>query len=137
MTRLVQGFDHAIANQFLIPTGMLYGADISVYHLFFKALLPATLGNIVGGGIFVGAVYWYVFDSMTSGIQLVARISQWRQKQHPLISFHRHHRADKRNCDSGDEEGGAVQSNNNAFSLPNTPVTTRRRAAARDPDDSV
>jgi formate/nitrite transporter FocA (FNT family) len=23
--------------------------------------LPVTLGNIVGGGIFVGAIYWYVY----------------------------------------------------------------------------
>lgn len=42
---------------------MMYGADISISHLLFQALSPATLGNIVGGGIFIGAVYWYLLDS--------------------------------------------------------------------------
>ena len=51
------GFQHCIANQFFIPVGMMLGADISIYHLLFKALLPATLGSIVGGGILVGGVY--------------------------------------------------------------------------------
>lgn len=64
---VLMGFDHCIANQFLIPLGMMMGAkDISVVRLLFQALLPATLGNVIGGGILVGAVYWYVFDSMES-----------------------------------------------------------------------
>lgn len=62
---VLMGFDHCIANQFLIPVGMMLGAEgISVSDLLFRALLPATLGNIVGGGILLGAVFWYVFDSM-------------------------------------------------------------------------
>jgi len=67
---VMMGFDHAIANQFLIPIGMMYGADVSIVHLLFMDLLPATLGNIVGGGGLVGAVYWYVYDSMASNKQL-------------------------------------------------------------------
>jgi formate/nitrite transporter len=73
---VLMGFDHVIANQFFIPVGMLYGADISISHLLFQALLPATLGNIVGGGIMVGAVYWYVYDSMTSSKRFVSRIRE-------------------------------------------------------------
>jgi len=84
---VIMGFDHAIANQFLIPVGMMYGADISIYHLIFKALLPATLGNIVGGGFFVGAIYWYVFDSMTSGIQVFSRIRHGWERHHPHIAW--------------------------------------------------
>ena len=81
---ILMGFDHVIANQFLIPVGMMYGADISISHLLFRALLPATLGNIVGGGIFVGAVYWYVFDSMASSIQIFSRIGAgWSRTSHP------------------------------------------------------
>ena len=71
---VIMGFDHVIANQFLIPMGMMFGADISVSHLLIHALLPATLGNIVGGGICIGAVYWYVFDSMGNSIYLLSRI---------------------------------------------------------------
>lgn len=67
---VMMGFDHAIANQFLIPIGMMFGADVSIVQLLFLDLLPATLGNIVGGGVLVGAVYWYVYDSMASNKQL-------------------------------------------------------------------
>ena len=76
---VIMGFDHVIANQFLIPMGMMFGADISITHLLLHALLPATLGNIVGGGICIGAVYWYVFDSMGNSIYLLSRI-RW----HPI-----------------------------------------------------
>lgn len=62
---VMMGFDHVVANMFLIPIGMMLGANVSVGRMF-AALMMATLGNIVGGGLFVGAVYWYVFDSMAS-----------------------------------------------------------------------
>ncbi len=76
------GFGHCIANQFLIPVGMMYGADITISHLLFKALLPATLGNIVGGGLLMGAVYWYVFDSMASSKAILARVRDtWARKR--------------------------------------------------------
>ena len=84
---VMMGFDHCIANQFLIPVGMMYGANISITHLLFQALLPATLGNIVGGGIFVGAIYWYVYDTMTSSNHLFTRIREnWHQKRRPGAS---------------------------------------------------
>lgn len=70
---VMMGFDHCIANQFFIPMGMMFGADISVATLFW-ALLPATIGNAVGGGLMVGAVYWYVYDSMASSKRLFTRI---------------------------------------------------------------
>lgn len=62
---VIMGFDHVVANMFLIPIGMMLGANISVGRMF-AALAMATLGNIIGGGLFVGAVYWYVLDSMAS-----------------------------------------------------------------------
>lgn len=63
---VLMGFDHVVANQFLIPLGMMLGADISVKTLLLEALLPATIGNAIGGGLCCGAVYWYVFDSMNT-----------------------------------------------------------------------
>ncbi len=54
------GFEHCIANMFFIPLAMMQGADISVYDLFVSNLLPATIGNILGGALFVGAVQWYM-----------------------------------------------------------------------------
>ena len=71
---VLMGFDHVIANQFLIPLGMMLGADISVKTLLFEALLPATIGNVIGGGVLVGGVYWYVFDSMHTTKSVMGRL---------------------------------------------------------------
>ncbi len=58
----------------------MLGADISVTRLFFLALLPATLGNLAGGGLLFAVVYWYVFDSMDTIIQFRERIHYSRRK---------------------------------------------------------
>lgn len=55
------GFEHSIANMFFIPTAILSGAPISMNQFLVGNLLPATLGNIVGGALFVALPYWYMF----------------------------------------------------------------------------
>lgn len=45
---VAMGMDHCIANMFLIPLGMLRGAEITVVDFLLTNLLPVTLGNIVG-----------------------------------------------------------------------------------------
>ena len=45
------GLDHSVANMFIIPLGMMRGADITVSEFFIKNHIPVTLGNIVGGAI--------------------------------------------------------------------------------------
>ena len=56
------GFEHSVANMYLIPIGMLAGApEIGLAGLFGN-LLPVTLGNMVGGGGFVALVYWLVYS---------------------------------------------------------------------------
>lgn len=60
MAFVALGFEHCIANMFFIPLGMMYGAEISLYDLFVVNLLPATLGNIVGGAVFVGLSQYYL-----------------------------------------------------------------------------
>jgi formate/nitrite transporter len=69
------GFEHSIANMYFVPMGLLIhsfdpafaattGQDLSQlrWDLFLtNNLLPVTLGNIIGGSIFVAAVYWVVF----------------------------------------------------------------------------
>ena len=54
------GFEHSIANMYLIPIAMLAGAEITM-AAFLGNLLPVTLGNVVGGGVFVAAIYWLVY----------------------------------------------------------------------------
>lgn len=55
------GFEHSVANMFFIPLGMFNGAAVTWGQFLLNNLLPSTLGNIVGGGLFVGATYWWVY----------------------------------------------------------------------------
>lgn len=62
MAFVAMGFEHSIANMFFIPTAMFYGAPISWSDFLVHNLLPATLGNIVGGSILTGGLYWFVYE---------------------------------------------------------------------------
>jgi len=55
------GFEHSVANMYFIPLGMLLsGGEISITE-FLANLIPVTLGNIIGGGLFVAFVYWIIY----------------------------------------------------------------------------
>ena len=47
------GYEHAIANMFYLPIGILSGADVGT-SAFITNLACATLGNIIGGALMVG-----------------------------------------------------------------------------------
>ena len=62
------GFEHCVANMFYIPAGMMtasaYGIaaeGLNIGTFIFNNLIPATIGNIFGGVIVVGCLYWYLF----------------------------------------------------------------------------
>jgi formate/nitrite transporter len=66
------GFEHSVANMYFIPTGLFLhgwkdvagvaGSDSLTWGAFFvRNLIPVTLGNIVGGGLFVAMSYWSAF----------------------------------------------------------------------------
>jgi len=55
------GFEHSIANMFFIPLAIFEGANITWVSFVINNLVPATLGNIVGGTLLVGAAYWYLY----------------------------------------------------------------------------
>jgi formate/nitrite transporter len=53
-----QGFEHSVVNMFLIPTGMILGAKVTVADWWLWNQIPVTLGNLVGGFTFTGlAIY--------------------------------------------------------------------------------
>lgn len=72
------GFEHCVANMFMIPMGVLIQgsaspefwamvgvdasqyADLTMANFVVKNLIPATLGNIVGGAFFIGLVQWFL-----------------------------------------------------------------------------
>lgn len=72
------GFEHSVANMYLVPLGILIkmfapasslsqdaitSGELSslTWDGFIWGLIPVTLGNIVGGGLLVGGVYWFVY----------------------------------------------------------------------------
>jgi len=61
MAFVALGLEHSIANMFFIPLGMFNGAQVSIIDLFWRNLIPVTIGNIIGGGLFVGGVYWWIY----------------------------------------------------------------------------
>ncbi len=62
MTFVALGFEHSIANMYFIPLAIFEGADITWTTFVFKNLIPATIGNIIGGAFFVGTLYWYAYE---------------------------------------------------------------------------
>jgi formate transporter FocA len=79
------GFEHSIANMYFLPIGLLVkeGApdsfwstiekrpsdfpDLTIGNVVFANLVPVTLGNIIGGSVMVGLVYWLVYARSKSG----------------------------------------------------------------------
>ena len=55
------GFEHCIANMYFIPLGMLIGGSEITIADFLGNVIPVTVGNIIGGSLFVAFVYWVVY----------------------------------------------------------------------------
>lgn len=55
------GFEHSVANMYLIPIGAMQPGSTVGLGGFLANLIPVTLGNIVGGGVLVAMVYWLVY----------------------------------------------------------------------------
>ena len=67
---VAMGFEHCVANMFFLPVGLMskmlgFGAEatgvdaVTVQGILYN-LSAATLGNIVGGAVFVALAYWFV-----------------------------------------------------------------------------
>ena len=52
---------HAVKSMYLSLISMMLGAPLSIGAFFWKSMLPITLGNTVGGAIFVGAYSWWAY----------------------------------------------------------------------------
>lgn len=55
------GFEHSIANMFFIPLGMMAGEGQVTLGGLVGNLVPVTIGNIIGGGIFVALTYYVIY----------------------------------------------------------------------------
>ena len=73
------GFEHSVANMYFLPMGVLVrdhasdafwadtGAapadfpDVTLANALLDNLVPVTIGNVIGGSVMVGLVYWAVY----------------------------------------------------------------------------
>lgn len=73
------GFEHCVANMYFIPVGMLVKSSaapefwstiakapadfphLTLAGFLVTNLIPVTIGNIIGGAVFVGGAYWVVY----------------------------------------------------------------------------
>ena len=68
------GFEHSVANMYFVSIGLLIkgdelaprpsrpnSRDLTWGSILVDNLLPVTIGNVVGGALMVGAVYWFVY----------------------------------------------------------------------------
>ena len=65
---ITSGFEHSIANMTLLSISLLVPHPETVSLAGMAAnLVPVTIGNIIGGALFVGAAYWYgITDKQTT-----------------------------------------------------------------------
>lgn len=82
---VISGFEHCVANMYYIPAGILathnplyvakatelYGITAEQlsglnFGSMFSNLMPVTIGNIIGGMVFVGLLYWYLYRKKES-----------------------------------------------------------------------
>jgi formate/nitrite transporter len=72
------GFEHAVVNMFLIPTGMLLGAKIGMYDWWVWNQIPVTLGNVVGGFLCTGLALYATYKpgAASAAAQAVAAPAQ-------------------------------------------------------------
>jgi formate/nitrite transporter len=70
------GFEHCVANMFFIPAYIFanhMAGNPGVWGQFLAVnLLPVTLGNIVGGVIFVAGIYWWTLLRGSEKAEIIA-----------------------------------------------------------------
>jgi formate/nitrite transporter len=58
---VVMGYQHSIANFFLVPIGMFYGTNFGVGKFIWASVIPVTIGNIIGGAFFGAFAMWLIY----------------------------------------------------------------------------
>jgi len=72
VTFVALGFEHSVVNMFVIPTGMLLGAKVSLSQWWMWNQIPVTLGNIVGGFFFTGLGLYFTYRPATKKAAVTA-----------------------------------------------------------------
>lgn len=62
------GMEHIVVNMFLHTTGPLLGSGVPFWKIAFWNYLPVTLGNLVGGMVFIGMLFYSTHRSTMSNL---------------------------------------------------------------------
>lgn len=71
MAFVAMGYEHSVANMFILTSAKmalpLHGLlpEVLPWSGILMNLLFSTIGNIIGGGFFVGTAYWYLYGKET------------------------------------------------------------------------
>jgi nitrite transporter len=77
------GFEHSVANMTLLSLALFQPhGDLVSWAGFVQNMVPVTLGNIVGGALFVGGLYW-----------LAAPVKTWHRSRLTVVGDADAHRA--------------------------------------------
>jgi formate transporter len=94
---VMAGFEHSVANMYFIPIGIMLAGQSAVLTAagvsaegvanltwagFVGNLVPVTIGNIIGGAILIGAVYWLTYLRRERAVE-VATSRPWLRKVAP------------------------------------------------------
>ncbi len=76
MAFVLSGFEHSVANMYYIPAGLFAkanpayaeqlaqvtnAANLTWNNFFMNNLIPVTIGNVIGGALLVGTMYWFIY----------------------------------------------------------------------------
>ena len=76
MIFFAQGFEHAVVNMFVIPAGMMVGAQVSIADWLLWNQIPVLAGNLLGGAVFTGfglyfAQHWGSSSKLSSPLATI------------------------------------------------------------------
>ena len=82
MIFIICGYEHSVANMYYLSAGLMAKANpkyleaaveagvkvdkLNIGTIFTANLIPVTIGNIIGGALCVGAVYWFLYVRKTN-----------------------------------------------------------------------
>lgn len=76
---VAMGYEHSVANMFFVPIAIMEGYDLSVNSFIRRNLIPVTLGNIVGGLVFIAVQYLIYHPYIEGDVKKMKLRQGWRK----------------------------------------------------------
>lgn len=72
LTFFAQGYEHSIVNMFVIPTGMMLKAPVTLSNWWLWNQIPVTMGNILSGAVFTGLALYSTLRVKPTAVERTA-----------------------------------------------------------------